>query len=73
MKTTKAKPVSKPKKTSVEAKPEKKKKAVTSKKAPTEDEIREKAREIYYERIARGEHGTAEADWKEAEELLKGS
>jgi hypothetical protein len=40
---------------------------------PSEDEIREKAREIYYERIARGEHGTSEGDWREAEELLKGS
>lgn len=73
MKTTKSKPVSKPKKTSDEAKTVKKKKPVTAKNIPTEDEVREKAREIYYERIARGEHGTAEADWKEAEELLKGS
>jgi hypothetical protein len=73
MKTTKTKPVSKPKKASDEAKTVKKKKIVTAKNIPTEDEIREKAREIYYERIARGEHGTAEADWKEAEELLKGS
>ena len=39
----------------------------------SEEEIREKAREIYYERIARGEHGTPESDWHEAEELLKGS
>jgi len=31
-----------------------------------------KAREIYYERIARGEHGTPEDDWREAEALLKG-
>jgi len=73
MKTTKSKPVSKPKKASVETKTVKKKKTDTAKYVPTEDEIREKAREIYYERIARGEHGTAEDDWKEAEELLKGS
>jgi hypothetical protein len=72
MKTTKTKTVSKPKKTSVAAKTPKKKKETTGKYVPTEDEIREKAREIYYERIARGEHGTAEADWREAEELLKG-
>ena len=72
MKTTKTKTVSKPKKTSDEAKAPKKKKAAASKYVPTEDEIREKAREIYYERIARGEHGTAENDWREAEELLKG-
>jgi hypothetical protein len=73
MKTTKAKTVSKPKKTSAPAKTVRKKKEVTSKYVPTEDEIREKAREIYYERIAKGEHGTPEDDWREAEELLKGS
>jgi hypothetical protein len=39
---------------------------------PGEDEIREKAREIYFERISRGEHGTPEDDWREAEELLMG-
>jgi hypothetical protein len=72
MKTTKTKTVSKPKKTSDAAKAPKKKKVTPGKYVPTEDEIREKAREIYYERIARGEHGTAEADWREAEELLKG-
>jgi hypothetical protein len=37
---------------------------------PTEDEIREKANEIYLQRIDRGEHGTAEDDWIEAEKLL---
>jgi len=73
MKTTKAKTVSKPKKTSAPAKTVRKKKEVTSKYVPNEDEIREKAREIYYERIAKGEHGTPEDDWREAEELLKGS
>lgn len=39
---------------------------------PGEDEIRAKAREIYFERIARGEAGTPEDDWHEAEELLMG-
>jgi intergrase/recombinase len=73
MKTTKTKTVSKPKKTSDTAKTVKKKKVTAGKYIPTEDEIREKAREIYYERIARGEHGTSEGDWREAEELLKGS
>ena len=71
--TTKAKTVSKPKKTSAAAKPIKQKKVASAKYVPGEDEIREKAREIYYERIARGEHGTPEGDWREAEELLKGS
>jgi hypothetical protein len=72
MKTTKAKTISKPKKTSTAAKTTTKKKAAPAKYVPSEDEIREKAREIYYERISRGEHGTPEADWHEAEELLKG-
>lgn len=33
---------------------------------PGEVEIREKANEIYHQRIERGEHGTAESDWNEA-------
>jgi hypothetical protein len=37
-----------------------------------EDEIRNKAQEIYNERILRREHGTAEDDWLRAERLLKG-
>jgi hypothetical protein len=73
MKTTKAKTASKPKKTSGTIKTVKTKKVPSDKYIPTEEEIREKAREIYYERIARGEHGTPEGDWREAEELLKGS
>lgn len=72
MKTTKAKTISNPKKSAGTAKTTAKKKTATPKTMPTEDEIREKAREIYYERISRGEHGTPEADWHEAEELLKG-
>jgi hypothetical protein len=73
MKTTKSKTVSKPRKTSDAVKKVTKKKVAAGKYVPTEEEIREKAREIYYERIARGEHGTSESDWREAEELLKGS
>ena len=70
MKTTKTKTVSKPKKTPASVKTIKK--VTAGRSMPSEEEIREKAREIYYERIARGEHGTPEDDWKEAEELLKG-
>jgi hypothetical protein len=73
MKTSKAKAISKPKKTSDAGEALKSKKVTTSESLPGEEEIREKAREIYYERIARGEHGTAEGDWLEAEELLRGS
>ena len=70
MKTTKTKTVSKPKKTTASVKTIKK--VTTAKSVPSEEEIREKAREIYYERISRGEHGTPEDDWREAEGLLKG-
>ena len=73
MKTSKAKAISKPKKTSEAGVTVKRKKVTTSKSEPSEEEIREKAKEIYYERIARGEHGTAASDWLEAEELLRGS
>ena len=73
MKTTKAKTVVKPKKTTDAGKALKSKKVASGKYVPSEEEIREKAREIYYERIARGEHGTPEGDWHEAEEILRGS
>jgi hypothetical protein len=46
------------------------KKAV-SKKDVDQEAIRLKAEEIYHARIARGEHGTAEDDWHNAEKLLK--
>jgi len=36
----------------------------------THDEISEKANEIYLQRIERGEHGTAEQDWINAEKHL---
>jgi hypothetical protein len=39
---------------------------------PGEEQIREKAREIYLERVALGRQGTAEDDWRKAEELLMG-
>jgi hypothetical protein len=73
MKTSKTTATGKTKKTSDAGKTLKKKKVTSAKYVPGEDEIREKAREIYYERISRGEHGTPEGDWREAEELLKGS
>lgn len=73
MKTLKAKVISKPKNTSKTDEALKSRKITTSKYVPSEEEIQKKAREIYYERIARGEHGTAESDWREAEELLRGS
>jgi hypothetical protein len=62
----KTKTVQKPKKATSAGK------TVTKKSVPGEEQIREKAREIYLERIARGKHGTAEDDWREAEDLLMG-
>jgi hypothetical protein len=72
MKTAKTKIVRQPKKTTANGKTAKTRKASPGKYIPSEEEIREKAREIYFERIARGEHGTPEDDWGEAEELLRG-
>jgi hypothetical protein len=62
----------KPKKTTEAGKAVKSRKVTAGKSGPSEEEIRQKAMEIYYERIARGEHGTPESDWLEAEELLMG-
>jgi hypothetical protein len=38
--------------------------------SPTEEDIREKAKKIYLQRIDRGENGTAEDDWLEAEKYF---
>jgi hypothetical protein len=73
MKTSKGKAPGKPKKTSETGKTVIIKKVTASKSGPTEEEIREKAKEIYQQRIVRGENGTAINDWLKAEELLKGS
>jgi len=73
MKTSKGKVPGKPKKSPEAGKTTKSRSVRTSKQGPSEDEIRDKAQEIYYERIARGEYGTAEGDWHVAEELLRGS
>lgn len=79
MKTTKAKTTSKPKKTTKAGNAVKKKEVTTRKKVsavlivPTEEEIRQKANEVYHRRIAHGEGGTAMDDWNKAIELLKNS
>jgi hypothetical protein len=73
MKTSKVKTISKPKKSSKVGNVVRSKKVTASKYIPNEEEIRKKADEIYHQRIARGEHGTAIDDWHKAEELLKGS
>jgi hypothetical protein len=52
----------------------KRRKRISSvKKEPTEEEIREKANEIYLQRIERDEYNTAENDWIEAEKSLRDS
>jgi len=73
MKTSKAKTISRPKKTSEAGEAVKRKKITASKYEPSEEEIREKAMEIYNQRIEREEYGTAEDDWLEAKKQLKGS
>jgi hypothetical protein len=40
---------------------------------PRHEEIMEKANELYLQRVERGESGTAENDWLEAEKLLANS
>jgi hypothetical protein len=39
---------------------------------PTEEEVRRLAHQIYLERVARGEPGTPQGDWFEAERRLRG-
>jgi hypothetical protein len=73
MKTSKEQVNAKPKKTSAGGKSVKAKKVTSIKSGPSEEEVREKAKEIYHERISRGEYGTEEDDWFEAEEFLRGS
>jgi hypothetical protein len=73
MKTSKAKAMSKPKKISKTGEAVRSKKVDISKSGPSEEEIREKAKEIYHQRIKRGEKGTASDDWHKAEKLLKDS
>jgi hypothetical protein len=68
MKTTKT--ISKKGKTEKMEKTPANKKVNVRKEWPGEEEIREKAMEIYNQRIERGEHGNAESDWLEAERLL---
>ena len=71
-KTVKTVVAAKAKKPVAAAKASPAKKTSPAKKAVDSEAIRKKAEEIYYERIARGEHGTADSDWHKAEELLKG-
>ena len=69
MKTSKT--ISKSGKTSKDAGTVKSKIVSISNPVPGEKEIREKAMEIYSQRIERGEQGTEENDWLEAENYLR--
>jgi hypothetical protein len=78
MKTTKAKTTSKTKKTTKAVEAVKKKKTATRKATvrkpePSEEEIRNKAYEIYHQRLARGVNGSSADDWHRAVDLLKDS
>jgi hypothetical protein len=73
MKTSKVKTVSKQKKITGPKKAVVSRKNTAGKSHPSEEEIREKAMEIYNQRIEREEYGTAEEDWFEAEKQLKGT
>ena len=68
----KSKTSEKAKKTTVATKTGRTANATSAKSGNREDEIRKKAQQIYTERIARGESGTAENDWLQAERMLKG-
>jgi hypothetical protein len=51
----------------------KSKKIIVINSGTSEEDIREKANEIYLQRIERGEDGTAETDWLEAEKYFSNS
>jgi len=61
----------KPARTSKDKETVKNKKRIVHKLLPGESEIREKANELYLQRVEHGEHGNAENDWIEAEKYLK--
>jgi hypothetical protein len=65
-----AKENSNPKKNSKITKPAENKKILENKITRTHEEIRQKANEIYLQRIERGEYGTADLDWINAEKHL---
>ena len=64
---------SKPKKGNNVPKPEETKIIAENKPVYTHEEISQKANELYLQRIERGEHGSAEQDWINAEKALEES
>jgi len=71
MKTSKATTTSKPKKTTSAGGAIKSRRVSSAKSAPSEEDIRKKAFEIYNQRLESGKYGTESDDWNEAEELLR--
>ncbi len=71
MKTNKAKTAGTVAKKATTSKTVKARKASSGKAEPTEDQIRLKAEELYYERISSGVWGTADDDWQKAEKILR--
>jgi hypothetical protein len=71
-KTAKSTSTTRTKKKTAAPKTGKARKVSAKKYVPTEEDIRKKAEEIYHERMARGEYGTAEDDWHKAERIIKG-
>lgn len=61
------------KKSSNVAKPAKSKIIADNIPTPSHEEISQKAKELYLQRIERGEHGSAEQDWINAEKALEES
>ncbi len=70
MKTTKSTTVSKSNKITKTGEAVRNTRITGRRTRPTEEEIRRKAEEIYYQRVSRGEQGSATDDWRKAEELL---
>jgi hypothetical protein len=64
---------SRPKKNSKVTKPIKNNIIIENKPAYTHEEIRQKANELFIQRIEIGENGTAEQDWINAEKALEES
>ncbi len=48
-----------------------KKASGTTARKPTDEEISQKAHEIYLERISKGEPGNSDSDWQQALDMLQ--
>ncbi len=62
-----------PAKTNVQNEAKRQPNNTSGRQRPTEEQIREKAREIYYQRLHKGEAGNELEDWQKAEKMLSES